>query len=181
MPRERTAGTIRKLRAREAKLFQDHLLRLDPESRHQRFLGGVNDEFLARYPSRCFARGATVFAYIENRKVLGAAELHPEDQDDKQTAEVAFSVEPTLRRRGIGQRLFRRLIVSARNAGVRRLRINCHPSNTAMQALARKFEAQVEFGDCGTIGTLKLPPATATSLASEAIDDLAVGLFGTAA
>lgn len=177
----KTNGVIRKLRPKEAALFKEHLLRLDPESRNQRFLGGVNDEFIAKYPARCFAHKATVFAYIEDGKVLGAAELHPESPEQKHTAEVAFSVEPELRRRGIGQRLFRRLIVSARNAGIRHLRLNCHPANEAMQGLARKFKAQISFGGCGTIGTLKLPAATAMSHISEAIDDMAATAFEKAA
>ncbi len=113
-----------------------------------------------------------MFAYIENGRVLGAAELHPEKPDEKHTAEVAFSVEPELRRRGIGQRLFCRLIVSARNHGIRHLRLNCHPSNEPMQGLARKFKAQISFGQCGTVGSLKLPAATPMSMVSEAVDDL---------
>ncbi|BAT61361.1 mycothiol acetyltransferase [Variibacter gotjawalensis] len=181
MARDKTQGVIRKLRAREAHLFQDHLLRLDAESRNQRFLGGVNDAFISRYPGRCFANGATVFAYIEDGKVLGAAELHPEDQDQPNTAEIAFSVEPELRRRGIGQRLFRRLITSARNEGIRHLRLNSHPSNEAMQALARKFKAQITFGNCGTMGSLKLPQATHSSIANELLDDIEANIIENAA
>lgn len=181
MARNKTTGVIRKLRSREVQLFQEHLLRLDAESRHNRFLGVVNDDFIAKYPARCFANGATIFAYIEDGKVLGAAELHPEKPEEKHTAEVAFSVEPELRRRGIGQRLFRRLIVSARNTGIRHLRLNCHPANEAMQGLARKFKAQITFGQCGTLGSLKLPPATPMSVASEVIDDIAANVFERAA
>jgi RimJ/RimL family protein N-acetyltransferase len=181
MAQHRTKGVIRKLRPREAALFRDHLLRLDAQSRNQRFLGGVNDEFIAAYPARCFANGATVFAYLEDGKVLGAAELHPESPEADHTAEVAFSVEPELRRRGIGQRLFRRLIVSARNHGIRHLKLNSHPSNDAMQGLARKFSAQITFGSCGTMGSLRLSKPTAMSYLSEAVDDFATaGLKGAA-
>src|SRR5215813_10008522 len=42
-------GTIRKLWIGEADLYRAHLLRLDADSRHSRFGGGVSDAFVAEY------------------------------------------------------------------------------------------------------------------------------------
>src|SRR5262245_38684357 len=130
----RRPGTIRKLFATDLPLFRDHLLRLDMETRHNRFVTAVNDLFLAQYAERCFGSGAIVLAYVEDGAVRGAAELHPAEGDDAFAAEAAFSVEPGFRRRGIGTALFRRVINAARNRGVERLRINCLAHNSAMQA-----------------------------------------------
>ena len=42
-------GVIRKLWVGEAAKFRDHMLRLDPESRRNRFAGGVSDDFVRKY------------------------------------------------------------------------------------------------------------------------------------
>ncbi len=42
-------GTIRKLWIGEAELYREHLLRLDAESRRNRFGGAVSDEFIRKY------------------------------------------------------------------------------------------------------------------------------------
>ena len=42
-------GVIRKLWIDRAGPYRDHLLRLDPESRRNRFGGAVADEFIANY------------------------------------------------------------------------------------------------------------------------------------
>ena len=41
-------GAIRKLWIGESDLYRAHLLRLDPDSRHSRFGGGVSDDFVDR-------------------------------------------------------------------------------------------------------------------------------------
>ena len=99
------AGLIRRLRPSELRLFREHLLRLDHESRHDRFNSTISDEFVADYADRCFATGATVLGYVENGKVLAAAELHEQPQFDEPTGEIAFSVERKLQRRGVGTEL----------------------------------------------------------------------------
>ena len=42
-------GTIRKLWIGESAKYRDHLLRLDPESRRNRFGGAVSDEFIENF------------------------------------------------------------------------------------------------------------------------------------
>ena len=42
-------GVIRKLWAGETAKYRDHILRLDPESRRNRFAGGVSDDFISKY------------------------------------------------------------------------------------------------------------------------------------
>jgi GNAT superfamily N-acetyltransferase len=168
----RRPGTIRKLFATDLPLFRDHLVRLDMETRHNRFVTAVNDVFLTQYAERCFATDAVVFGYMEDGLVRGAAELHPLDGDDDSSAEAAFSVEPQLRRHGIGTALFRRLITRARNRGVRRLRINCLAQNDAMLALARKFPIKLSFDRWQLVGDLEPQPATPATLYVEAMDDV---------
>ena len=87
-------GIVRTLRQQEElPLLRDHLLRLDPESRHDRFHGFMDDSFIERYAAKCADDGTVIIAYIEDGVVRGAAELHPPDQSPDSLPEIAFSVE----------------------------------------------------------------------------------------
>lgn len=152
-------GTIRLLRHSELPQFRAHLLRLDAQSRRDRFNGPTNDEFLSAYAERSFRNGAVVIGYVEDGKVLGAAELHERPEDALPTGEIAFSVESHLQHRGLGGLLFERLIESARAFGYERLLVTTHPQNRAMKRLARRFAAALRFEDGETVGIIELEPA----------------------
>ncbi|MGB6116875.1 MAG: GNAT family N-acetyltransferase [Mesorhizobium sp.] len=149
-------GQIRQLRPSDLAAFREHLLRLDAESRRDRFNGVTDDIFVASYAARCFSEGATVIGYVENGEVHGAAELHERADLDPPTAEIAFSVEKGLQHKGIGSQLFQRLIGHALAMGYEELRVTTHPQNEAMKALARKFNARLSFVDGDTVGTIDL-------------------------
>lgn len=160
-PSRALPGTIRHLRPSELPRFRDHLLRLDRESRHDRFNGAITDAFLEQYARRSFEEGATVVGYVEDDRVLGAAELHERADLYPPTGEIAFSVEKEMQHRGLGSRLFQRLIMHAYALGYTRLRVTTHSENSAMKALARKFNAELTFEQGETVGIIELgePPA----------------------
>jgi GNAT superfamily N-acetyltransferase len=149
-------GSIRTLTAREMPLLREHLLRLDPESRRDRFHGATDESFIESYAARCLADGTVVIAYVEDGKVLGAAELHQPDTSQDGMPEIAFSVERGLRRKGIGSILFRRLIAEAEGRGYQSLRITTGYSNEAMRALAHKFGARLTFRHGESTGFIDL-------------------------
>jgi GNAT superfamily N-acetyltransferase len=149
-------GSIRTLTAREMPLLRDHLLRLDPASRRDRFHGATDDSFIDSYAARCLADGTVVIAYVEDGKVLGAAELHQPDTSADGVPEIAFSVERSLRRKGIGSILFRRLIAEAEGRAYQSLRITTGSSNEAMRALAHKFGAHLTFRHGESTGSIDL-------------------------
>ena len=149
-------GYVRTLtQQEELPLLRDHLLRLDAESRHDRFNGFLDDSFIESYAARCADDGTVIIAYIENGVVRGAAELHPSESADW-LPEIAFSVEAGVRRRGVGTSLFRRLIEEARAMGYKTLRITTGAENHAMRALAGKFGAHLAFRHGEAIGTIDL-------------------------
>ena len=164
-------GYVRTLSQREElPLLRDHLLRLDPESRHDRFNGYMDDSFIERYAARCAGDGTIIVAYMENGTVRGAAELHPPEQSDDFLPEIAFSVEACLRRRGVGSILFERLIAEARWKGYRRLRVTTGAQNEAMRALASKFGASLVFRYGESTGTIEVHQLPQDELAKFAID-----------
>lgn len=163
---------IRILRHDQLPLLRDHLLRLDPSSRRDRFHGMVNDEFITDYIARCFGPKTIVIAYVENDEVHGVAELHEPTSDDD-LPELAFSVEQNLRRRGIGSVLFQTLLSEARRSGYQRMRVTTGAQNDAMRALARKFGAHLSFDHGELAGTIDL---TAPSIRAPAVSKRARNL-----
>jgi GNAT superfamily N-acetyltransferase len=150
-------GTVRTLRQQEElPLLRDHLLRLDRESRHDRFHGFMDDGFIERYAAKCADDGTVIMAYIEDGVVRGAAELHPPDQSPDSLPEIAFSVEARVRRQGVGSILFKKLIADARSRGYHNLRITTGAQNQAMRALAHKFGAHLTFRHGESTGTIDL-------------------------
>jgi GNAT superfamily N-acetyltransferase len=164
-------GYVRTLsQQEELPLLRDHLLRLDPQSRHDRFNGYLDDSFIERYARKCADDGTVIVAYMESGIVRGAAELHPPEHSDDGLPEIAFSVERCVRRQGVGSLLFRRLISEARWRGYRRLRVTTGSGNEAMRALAKKFGAHLEFRYGESSGTIEIGPSPEGDLARLAID-----------
>jgi len=163
-------GYVRTLRQQEElPLLRDHLLRLDPESRHDRFNGFMDDSFIECYAAKCADDGTMIIAYIEDGVVRGAAELHPPDQSPDALPEVAFSVEASARRQGVGSNLFRKLIAEAGRKGYRSLRITTGAQNQAMRALASKFGAHLTFRQGESTGNIDLRQQPQTEVARRAI------------
>ncbi|MBD3847033.1 GNAT family N-acetyltransferase [Bosea sp. SSUT16] len=164
-------GEIRRLWLAERDLFREHLLRLDPLTRQQRFGTAVNDAFLENYATTTFGVGGLVYAYVEDGVVRGAAELRGLDDIVAQTGEAAFSVETGWRRAGIGGQLFSRLITAARNRGIRTLYMTCLPENAAMRRLAQKFEADLAGGYADIEGVIATGGPTPFTILDEAFDN----------
>jgi GNAT superfamily N-acetyltransferase len=163
-------GTVRTLRQQEElPQLRDHLLRLDRDSRHDRFNGFMDDEFIERYAAKCADDGTVIIAYIEDGVVRGAAELHPPDRSTDALPEIAFSVEACARRHGVGSILFRKLIAEARAKGYQSLRITTGAQNQAMRALARKFGAHLTFRHGESTGSIDLKQQSQSEFAKLAV------------
>jgi GNAT superfamily N-acetyltransferase len=154
----------------ELPLLRDHLLRLEPKSRHDRFNGFIEDSFIEGYAARCASDGTIIVAYMENGIVRGAAELHLPEHSEDGLPEIAFSVEACVRRRGVGSILFKRLIAEARWKGYRTLRVTTGAQNQAMRALASKFGAHLVFRQGESTGTIEVDQLPQDELARLAID-----------
>ena len=87
-------------------------------------------------------------------------------------AEAAFSVEEGYRRRGVGEKLFRRIQRAASNHGVETIEINCLPDNIGMRTLARKYKTHFTFEESALTGRLRARRPTPFSLLREASGDM---------
>jgi GNAT superfamily N-acetyltransferase len=112
-----------------------------------------------------------VYGYIEDNEVRAAAELRKLGNVWGHEAEAAFSVEKVYQDQGIGTELMGRVILAARNRGLQRLYMSCLAENDRMQAIARKFEADLRFEYGEVIGEIVPQEPNYFSILAEAVED----------
>ena len=164
-------GLIRKLWIGEAEIYRDHLLRLDRDSRHSRFGGGVSDTFIRNYVATSFALCAAVHGFFVDGVLRGAAELRPFGPALVREAEAAFSIEAPWQSHGVGYALLGRTLLAARNRGIKTLHMACLANNRRMQELARKYDAELTFDFGSVIGEVAAARPTPLSVLRELVSD----------
>jgi len=164
-----SGGVVRRLWVGESELYRQHLLRLDAESRRNRFGGVVSDEFIRRYSGPSALNGAVIYGFFVEGVLRGAAELRLLARAGE--AEAAISVERAWQSRGVGTALLERVLLAAGNRQVKHLHMLCLAENRRMQQLARKFGAQLNFQSGNVIGELKAPRPTPISVMRELVAD----------
>lgn len=127
-----------------------HLLRLSKSDRYLRFCHTATDEAIKKYVNNIDLRSSSeaVFAiFSNNRRIIAMCHVAP--CDDKSTvAELAISVEDKFRRRGIGQKVFKRGILHCESLGFKKVHMNCLASNIPIQRLVRGVGVKV-VTNCG--------------------------------
>jgi GNAT superfamily N-acetyltransferase len=158
-------GVIRKLWSVET--YCEHLLRLDAESRRNRFNATIADDTVRGYVATACGSDVILHGFFVDGVLRGVADLRILGRE----AEAAFSIEKPWQGHGVGSALLERSLLAARNRGAKLLQVCCLVDNYRMQHLARKFEARLIF-DCGTvIGTMENPQPTSQSLMQEMVAD----------
>lgn len=122
-----------------------HMMRLEPEDRRQRFCGPAGAAFIQGYCRRLDLTRADVIGCFIDGVLRAVGELKPEPSDGYKTAEITSSVEKPYRRQGIGSELFRRLTASARARGIDTVHMVSLRENEAAQRVARRFGAHLIF------------------------------------
>jgi GNAT superfamily N-acetyltransferase len=164
-------GVIRKLWIGESQKYTDHLLRLDPESRNNRFGGAVSDEFITNYAGTIGSLDAVIHGFFVDGIMRGAAELRPLGSTLPEEAEAAFSIEKPWQSHGVGSALLDRTLLAARNRHIKLLHMSCLAHNQRMQQLARKFDAELSFDFGSVIGEVETPRPTPISMMRELFAD----------
>ena len=165
------AGLIRKLWNVETRVYRDHLLRLDHESRRNRFCGAIADDTIRGYAATTHGPDVVVHGFFVDGVLRGAADMRIVRPLDLQEAEAAFSIEKPWQSRGVGSALLERTLLSARNRGIKHLQVCCLMENHRMQHMARKFEAEITFDLGSVIGTMENSRPTPLSLIEEMMAD----------
>jgi GNAT superfamily N-acetyltransferase len=164
-------GIIRKLWVGETDIYSDHLLRLDPDSRHTRFFGAVSDGVISRHAATAGEIGVVVHGFFVDGVLRGAVELRRMGSVFSGEGEAAFSIEKPWQSHGVGTVLLERTLLSARNRGIRSLHMHCLADNRRMQQLARKFDAGLSFDFGSVVGEVDPPRYTPLSILREVLAD----------
>jgi GNAT superfamily N-acetyltransferase len=164
-------GVIRKLWIGETAKYREHILRLDPESRRNRFAGGVSDDFVSKYVELANSLGAVIYGFFIGETMRGAAELRPLGLRFAGEAEAAISVEKRWQSHGVGSALLARVLLTARNRGYQHLHMACMAENHRMQQLARKFAAELTFDFESVVGEVESSRPTPMSVMRELMSD----------
>ena len=164
-------GLIRKLWSTEKASYREHLLRLDAESRRNRFGGGVADAFIDSYVNLPRGSDAVIHGFFVDGILRGAAELRAIGSPRDREAEAAFSLEKPWQSHGVGSALLERTLLAARNRGIKLMHMACLASNERMQQLARKFDAELTFDFGGVVGEVAAPHPTPLSVLREVLAD----------
>ncbi len=167
---------IRRLWPSDAAAVEAYFLRLDPETRANRFMGALSDAAALAYARRALTVDGVVFGGFVGGTLRALGELRPAHAPPSRyglgaEAEAAFAVERGYRRNGLGQALFRRIAGAARNRGVRDLRVRCLGRNRPMQNLALRVGADLRMVDGEAEGALHLARPTPASLWQESVTE----------
>jgi GNAT superfamily N-acetyltransferase len=165
---------VRPIRPPDAGTLQDYLRRLTPESRHNRFLGALNElspRELARLADMDRPDALALLAFTgEDRDPVMIGEAIVASDPGSTRGEIALSVLDHWQRRGLGLLLMRSIECRARAFGARHLFGAVLRTNTAMKGLARKagFAITSPFTDARLVEIVKDLSRTApASLCSE--------------
>lgn len=164
-------GVIRRVLKSETYLIKEHLVRLDHEARRRRFNHDVSDEFIAKYVAGAAELGSLTFGCFFDGDIRAIAELRLVSSNDNATAEVAFSVEDAFAGRGIATRLMNHVIRAARNRGIRHLILVCLAENKKMQAIVRRYGAELHVDDDSIVADIVPKGPDCLSITAEMIDD----------
>ena len=171
MPEPLIDGVIRKIWIDRGGPYRDHLLRLDKESRRNRFGGAVSDEFIENYAELSRGLDCVMHGFFVDGLLRGVAELRPLGTEFAKEAEAAFSIEKPWQSHGVGSALLERTLLAARNRGIKLLHMACLANNERMVDLARKFEAELTFDFGSVIGEVEAAHPTPMSMWREVVAD----------
>jgi GNAT superfamily N-acetyltransferase len=166
-----TDGVIRKLWIDRAGPYRDHLLRLDSESRRNRFGGAVSDDFIRNYIELSLGLDVVMHGFFVDGTLRGVAELRPLGTEFAREAEAAFSIETPWQSHGVGSALLERTLLAARNRGIKLMHMACLANNRRMIDLARKFAAELTFDFGSVVGEVEAAHPTPMSVWRELVAD----------
>lgn len=137
-----------------------HFRQLSAADLALRFSATMSDIALERYvDSLDFIHDTIIAARSRNGEVTGIAQLIPVGSDRGGAAEVAFSLVPAARGKGLGSRLMREAVAAAQRRGITHLFAQVCPRNAPMLAILRHAGMTLAREDCEMVGSLALANA----------------------
>jgi GNAT superfamily N-acetyltransferase len=127
--------------------FLQHLLRLDPQSRLQRFCHPASDADVRGYVGRLDLKRTRVIGFVCDGVMRAAAELSPAGNGRGVVFDATVSVERAWQGRGIATALLLRAIAVARGLGVGHIRVEGLADNPRLRHAVAQFDVDMLFDD----------------------------------
>ena len=163
-------GTYRQLLSTESNRYQEHLLRLDSDSRYARFSAVTSDDTIRRYCNSIDWRSTKIIGFFKDGMLRGAAEIRYDQRPMPDAAELAFSVEKECQNSRVGTNLMVRALLNLRNRAVTKAHIVCLLGNRRMQKLALRYRADFKAHRGDVFLTIDVPYGDISSLLAELVD-----------
>lgn len=138
---------VRGLTSHDLQAHVEHLQRLTPEDRRARFHSAMSDAAIAAYSGHLDWNSVYIFGVFVRGELRAVGELIPLGGDQ---AELSLSVERPYQKAGLGKILSLTLMIAARKADLKAVRMVYFRSNDRMRALARDMGAESEI-DAGVM------------------------------
>lgn len=135
----------------------NHFLRLDSQSRASRFFCSTSDENMKIYVDKIDFKNGIFGIFNENLDIIGLGECVFFKQNNKMTAEVAFTVEKKYQGNGLGNKLMKRVVQYANSRNVHELHMYCIKTNQAILHLAKKYQLVPQYDGTEISGVVKTP------------------------
>ncbi len=131
--------STRLLLPNEFDLYRDHIQNLDDFGLFCRFGGYVSKESIQKYLTTIEPSKNIIIGHFVDNKVVGAAIVAFNGVFNKDHCEIAISVDPKFRKKGIGIKIFKRAIFWACSLGFKKILLQCLQQNQWMINQARKM------------------------------------------
>lgn len=163
---------IRRLVESDRNAVKNHLLGLGNEAILTRFMEQADPFVIEKYASKInFDKGIILGIDAFDGTICGLAEvLHA---PGSKTGEMAFSISPAFRHKGLGRVLAARAVREARNAGLKSLQVCFFASNSPMKKLASSMGMTLNRSGSDMDGDVPIPPADFKSTMGATADEIA--------
>jgi GNAT superfamily N-acetyltransferase len=127
--------------------IERHLLRLNAEDRYSRFHGRAGDEHVRRYVSKLPWATHSAIGAFERGRLVGIGEIAYDKPFLPKVAEIAVSVDRTLRTRGVGRELIERAVRAAAWRGADQCTLHFLHTNPSIPRIVRRLGGSVDFAE----------------------------------
>jgi GNAT superfamily N-acetyltransferase len=129
----------------DAAEIEHHLLRLNADDRYSRFHGPAGDEHVRRYVARLPWSTHSAIGAFEQGRLVGLGEIAYDKPFLPNVAELAVSVDRTMRGRGVGRELIERTVRAAAWRGADRCKLHFLQTNPSIPRIVRRLKGVVNY------------------------------------
>ncbi len=151
--------------------YQNHLLRLDHDSRWARFNCNASDMIIGRYVASIAWDACDIIGFFSDDYMRVAVEIRREASSHALMAEIAFTVEREYQNCRVGTNLMIQSLITLHERRILQASVVCLLSNRRMQKLALKYRSDVVADSGEVFITIDINSAVSDSRLTEMLNN----------